>query len=230
MSASSENYHLDPEKISLEQFRQSLEARELIPSRLILKENLEERFEVLASAGISNLMELIGSLKSKANVENFSEQIGLPVGYLTILKREASSYFPNPVPLKKFPDVDTQILLKLEKLGLKNSKQLFNAARTNEERQNLCSESGVSERQLMELVHLSDLVRLYGVGPAFARLLYNVGIKSVEAFLKYGPREIVRVYEEETGKKADFAEKDIQFSYEMARELGIIFREQDLSG
>ena len=80
----------------------------------------------------------------------------------------------------------------------------------------------------MEVVQLSDLVRLYGVGPAFTRLLYDVGIKSVEAFLKYGPKEIVKIYEKRTGKKADFAEKDIRFSYEMARELDIIFREQNL--
>lgn len=227
MSASIESYHLDSEKISLEQFRQSLQARELIPSRLILKENLEERFEVLSSAEISNLKDLIGSLKSKVKIETFSKQTGVPVGYLTILKREAGSYFPNPVPLNKFPDIDAQTLGALEMLGLKNSKQLFNAVRTNEERQDLCSESGISEGQLMELVHLSDLVRLYGVGPAFARLLYDVGIKSVESFLEYGPSEIISIYEEKTGKKADFAEKDIQFSYEMARELDIIYREQD---
>ena len=152
----------------------------------------------------------------------------MPVDYLIILKREAGSYFPKPVPLNKFSGVDTQILLKLEKLGLKNSKQLFNATRTSEDRQNLCSEMEIPDQQLMELVYLSDLVRLYGVGPAFARLLYDVGIKSVDSFLEYGPREIVRIYEEKTGKKADFAEKDIQFSHEMARELDIIFREQDL--
>ncbi len=113
---------------------------------------------------------------------------------------------------------------------MKNSKQLFNAARTREERQNLCSETGIPDQQLMELVYLSDLVRLYGVGPAFARLLYDVGIKSVDLFLEYGPKEIVKIYEEMTGKKADFAEKDIQFSYEMARELDVIFREQVSSG
>ena len=229
MSASSENYHLDPEKISLEQFRQSLQARELIPSRVILKETLAERFEVLSSMGISNLKELIDSLKSKAKIENFSKQTGLPVGYLTILKREVGSYFPNPVPLNKFPGIEAQVLLKLEKLGLKNSKQLFNSAKTNKGRQSLCSDTVISEQQLMELVQLSDLVRLYGVGPVFARLLYDVDIKSVESFLTYGPKEIVRIYEEKTGKKADFAEKDIQFSYEMARELDIIFRVQDLS-
>lgn len=223
-------YHLDPEKISLEQFRCSLESRELIPSRVVLKENLTERFAILSSIGISNLKDLLSSLKSKEKIGNISERTGLPVDYLTILKREAGSYFPNPVPLDKFSGVDTQVLLKLEKLGLKNSKQIVNATRTRGERQKLCMETGISEQYLMELVYLSDLVRLYGVGPAFARLLYDVEIKSVDSFLEYGPREIVRIYEEKTGKKADFAEKDIQFSHEMARELEIIFREQDLSG
>ncbi len=109
---STSNYHLNPEKISLEQFRRSLESRELIPSRVILKENLAERFEVLSSMEISNLKDLLVSLKSKEKIKNISEQTSLSVDYLTILKREAGSYFPNPVPLNKFSCVDAQILLK----------------------------------------------------------------------------------------------------------------------
>ena len=71
----------------------------------------------------------------------------------------------------------------------------------------------------MEVVHLSDLARLYGVGPVFARLLYDTGIRSVETFLEYSPQEIVRIYEEKNQKKADFSESDIQFAHELAREL-----------
>lgn len=229
MSNPRDRYHLDAEKVSLKQFQLSLENRKLIPSRTILKEKLRERFDVLSSAGIETLKDLIESLKNKAKIEAFSKQTGLAVDYLTVLKREASSYFPNPVALSKFPDVDSQLVQKLEQRGIKNSKHLFNAVKTNPERQKLYSELAIPENQIMELAYLSDLVRLYGVGPAFARLLFDVGIRSVESFLNYGPEKIIEIYEEKTGKKADFSVGDIQFSHEMARELDIIFHEQSSS-
>jgi hypothetical protein len=220
----SKEYHLDPEKVSLEKLRLSLEMRKLIPSRLILKEKLSTRFEILSSAGILNLKELIDALKSKKKIEVFSKWTGLEVEYLTILKREASSYFPNPVRLSSFPGIKADVIRKLEENGLKNSKQLFYATTSRAKRERLCLETGLSDIEIMEVVQLSDLVRLYGVGPAFARLLFDTGIRSVEKFLEYGPQDIVRIYEEKHQKKADFSESDILFTHELARELEISFR------
>jgi len=213
------DYHLDPKKISLEKLRRSLESRELIPSRMILKENLKANFEVLASAGVNNMDDLIKALKSKNKVDAFSKQTGLEVGYLTILRREANSYFPNPVRLSSFPGIDQRVISKLDEHGIKNSKQLFNAAKSSAEREKLCSETGLTDQELREVVHLSDLARLYGVGPVFARLLYDIGIDSVESFIKCSPKEIIRMYEDTTNKKADFSEKDILFTLELARDF-----------
>ncbi|MCJ7624369.1 MAG: hypothetical protein MUO76_12770 [Anaerolineaceae bacterium] len=108
----SKEYHLDPEKVSLEKLRLSLEKRELIPSKSILKEKLNARFEILASTGIQNLKDLIDALKNKNKIGAFSEQTWLEVLYLTILKREASSYFPNPVRISNFAGVKDQVIQK----------------------------------------------------------------------------------------------------------------------
>ena len=75
---------------------------------------------------------------------------------------------------------------------------------------------------LDELVCLSDLVRVYGVGPVFARLIYDVGIRTVEEFVQKTPEEFIKIYEEKEQKKADFGVAEIGFALEHARDLDII--------
>jgi Domain of unknown function (DUF4332) len=212
-------FHIDAKKISLESFRRSLASRELIPSRVVLKEKLESRFEAIHMAKIQTLGDLIGALKTKPKVEAFSKKTGLDVQYLTLLKREAGSYFSNPVFLSRFPGVDAKVISGLEKAGIKNSKQLFDKAFVAEDRAALSTEFGVSMQDLDELVCLSDLSRLYGVGPMFARIFYDVGIDSVSVLIGHSAERIVQIYEGATGKKADFSVKDLLFTLEMAREL-----------
>ena len=72
-----------------------------------------------------------------------------------------------------------------------------------------------------ELVCLSDLARAYGIGPVFARMIYDVGIKSITEFVENTAEEFIRIYEEKEQKKADFGVNEIQFSLELAKELDI---------
>ncbi|MCP4600728.1 MAG: DUF4332 domain-containing protein [Proteobacteria bacterium] len=213
------NYHIDATKVSLKKLERSLKSRDLIPSRVILKDKLKFRFELIAKAGVRNLDELLGVLKSSATIEAFAKKTGIDVEYLKLLAREARSYFPNPVKLSGFPEVDQKVVSKLDKLGLKNSKHLFDRTRSASDLKRICKETGISKKDLLDLVHLSDLSRLYGVGPVFAKLLYSTGIDSVESFFSYNPKEIVKLYEEKNKKKADFSESDIKFTLEIAREL-----------
>ena len=224
----SSKYHIDPDKISLKNFQISLESRELIPSRVALKEKVKARFRTIQEAGLISLGDLLDALKTKPKIEVFSKQTGLDIGYLTLLKREASSYLPKPVQLNKFSGIKGQVILKLQELGIKNSKQLFDKASKIEGRTALSHESGVSTDDLNELIHLSDLSRLYGVGPVFARMLYDIGIDSVKSFISHSAEEIVKIYEDINKKKADFTVKDIQFTLEMARELELNLRKDPL--
>ena len=215
-----EQYHIDLEKYVLQRFKKSLQKRDMIPSRVILKEKIEERFAIISSNGIKNLKALIDTLKSKQKIEIFSKKTNLSIDYLTILKREANSYLPNPINLKKFPGVDSKDIEILEELGIKNTKQLFSKVKIDGEINQLSQLSSISIERLNELASLSDLARLYGIGPVFARIIYDVGIKSVKTFIKYKPEDIINIYEETTKKKADFGVNDISFSIELAKELG----------
>ena len=216
-------YHIDLEKFTLDKFKQSLKQREMIPSRVILKEEIDQRFNVLSANGINNLKNLVDALKTKVKVESFSRQTDLTIEYLTILKREANSYLPNPKKLKDFTGIDENDIQALENIGIKNSKQLFNKINIEMSVDQLSEQTGVSEDKLKELAALSDLVRIYGVGPAFARIIYDVGIDSLEAFVQCSAEDFIHIYEEKTGKKADFGVNDINFSLEVAKELKRIY-------
>ena len=130
-------YHLDLEKYSLKKFKNNLKSRDMIPSWVSWKEELEERFKILEINGITNLQELIDRLKTKQKINYFSKGTGLSTEYLTILKREAKSYLPNPIRLDKFPGIPTKFVNRLEAEGIRNSRQLFNAAKDKNERERL---------------------------------------------------------------------------------------------
>ncbi len=212
-------YYLDSKKYSLTKFKKSLAARELIPSRRILKNDLDQNFDVLRSAGIRNLYELLAVLNSKSKTISFSEKTGLTTDFLTLLRREANSYFPTPVNLSKFASVESSLISKLMGYGIKTSKQLFEVMTSEQNLAPLIEDAGIQEHELSELISLSDLSRLYGVGPAFAAMLYEAGIDSVNTILRYSGEQIREMYETKTHRKADFTARDIDFTLEIAKEL-----------
>ena len=214
-----EKYYIDLERYSLQKFKLSLQKRDMIPSRVVLKEEIEERFEILNDNGIKNLKTLIDTLKTKEKIEMFSKKTDLSIDYLSILKREASSYLPKPIRLKDFSGIDSKDIESLKSIGINNTRQLFNKGITGEQLKQLSQITSIPMGRLTELASLSDLARLYGVGPVFARIIFDVGIKSVKTFVKYKAEDFINIYENKTQKKADFGVNDIRFSIELAKEL-----------
>jgi hypothetical protein len=86
-----EHYYLDLAHYSLQKFKASLQNRKMTPSRVILKEQIEERFGILQDNGIHNVKTLLDVLNTTQKIETFSAQSGLPIDYLTVLRREAKS-------------------------------------------------------------------------------------------------------------------------------------------
>jgi len=217
----SKRYQIDLEIYSLQKFKNSLQSREMIPSRISLKDDLDTRFRILENCGIVNLKELIDRLKTKEKIEQFSQETHLSIQYLTLLNREAKSYLSKPIRLDKFPGVQKEYLNQLEEEGIHNTRQIFLEAQEKSEREQWSKEIGIPKEGLNELIGLSDLSRIYGVGPVFARLIYDVGIRSVKEFVAYTAEDFIRIYEEQTQKKADFGVGEIQFSLELAKELDL---------
>jgi len=218
-----EQYYIDLEQFSLERFRHILETRELLPGRKVLKENISERFEILASMGIRNVKELIEALKTKKRAERFAQESGLPLDYVVILRREANSYMPQPVNLRDIPGVNPAYIGRLAGVGIKHTKHLFERGRSKRDRAELSRQVGVPGDGLLELVGLSDLARIGGVGPVFARIIFEAGVESVEKLSHACADELfeqlVAINQEKGYTRAKFTVKDVQYCITVAKEL-----------
>jgi hypothetical protein len=216
-------YYIDLEQVSLERFRRMLASKTLLPSRQILHEQLEARFQTLAAQGIRTLQDLHDALKTKRDVARLAETSGLPQAYLTILRREVNSYIPRPVNLDKIPELDPDHLERLAEVDIKHTRHLYERAGQADEREALAERVGIPPDALLEIVKLADLARILGVGGVFARLLYEAGIQTVEAFVDQPPKVLLARVQAANEKKGytrvTLTEEDLAYCMETARLL-----------
>jgi hypothetical protein len=174
------SYYIELKSIGIDNYKTKLAASPLLPSRMILKNKIDERFEVFKNFGIKNVQELQQFLKKKSNWHELSKNELLTDEYLTILLRELNSIQPKPNKIKEFIGIDPEVVAKLEKAGLTDTAKLYNVIQTNEKRNNLAQKTGISPAEIFELTCLTDLSRIKWTGPTFARMLFDAGINSVE--------------------------------------------------
>ena len=185
-----DQYHMDLDQFSLEQLKQMCEAGNLLPSERILQEETAERFAVLQSMGITNLAGLIHALSTRTKTERFSQESGLPVDYLIILRRRAGFCAPRPVQLARMPGIDPERVERLAGLGIRDTRQLFKRGQSKQDRDQLSALAEVPDGVVLELVKLSDLVRAPFVGPVYARLFYKAGLDTLEKVAGSRPEEL----------------------------------------
>lgn len=173
------DYHIDLEKYSLTKFKEELIQAELIPSRKILKDEIDLRFGILKDNDVENLQNLSDLLKTPKKTREFAKTTGLPDDYLLILRREVNSYQPKPVNLEKFPGVKSGTVQKLKNHDILNTGHLFERVKKSEERNKLAEETGLDICEILELTKLTDLSRVKWIGPIFARIFVDSGTDTV---------------------------------------------------
>ena len=77
-------YTLDPHQISLERFRQLTRDRKMIPSRILLQQQMDQRFAGLHAAEILSLGDLLHRLRNQIKLEAFSKESGISREYLLL--------------------------------------------------------------------------------------------------------------------------------------------------
>ena len=177
-------YYIDLEKITVEDYRTKLESAYLPPSRMILRERLDERFGYLKSIGIRNIKELIQILKKKDKFTELQNVECLSGNYLTILLRELNSILPKPNKIAEFKGISENTVVKLDKIGIKNTVKLYDRIITSENRKELAESIGIKNSEILELTKLTDLSRIKWVGTTAARMLYDLGLDTVEKVSK----------------------------------------------
>jgi hypothetical protein len=132
-----DEYFIDLTAFSIDKLRNLLKSKEILPGRILLKAQIDDRFDLLKTHGIESLADLLDELKNKKKIEQFAQKTDLDVDYLILLRREANSYVSVPEKLSNMPFVETEIIETLESSGIMNSRDLFDLAAKQSDREKL---------------------------------------------------------------------------------------------
>ena len=183
-------YYINLEQITIDDYKAKLESGYLPPSRMILKDKLDDRLGYFKSIGLKNIKELIQLLKKKNKFAELSKVDCLSHDYLTILLRELNSTLPKPNKIADFAGISKDNVSKLEKLGIKNTEKLYDKVIRKLDRKKLADLTGINNSVILKLTKLTDLSRIKWVGVTFAQMLYDLGIDTVEKASKSDPVDL----------------------------------------
>lgn len=171
-------YHINAEKVSLDDLQKRLEATDLVPSRASLREKIAIRMKALKKQGITTLAELRNELKNAKRLTAVAKATGIDEQYLVLLRREIEGYFPKSVALKTITWLPKDEIAKLEQNGIDDTAMLYGAVNNTQKRTELAKSTGVALATLEALARLADLMRVQWVSPTFARMLIVAGYDS----------------------------------------------------
>lgn len=218
-------FYIDFEQLSLDALQASFESVDLLPSRQLIKEDIQHNFEVLKDQGLSNAAALLEAIKTPKKTREFAMQSGLDLNYLTILSREMRSYLQKPTRLKDFPGIPDETILKLENIGIKNAKQLFDRVLTPANRRKLWEQTAIDPKLILKLTKLVDLSRIRWVNHTFANMLYEAGYDTAEkvaqADYKVLHEEVKRLNEERAFFKGNIGLHDMKLCIEAAKDVSL---------
>jgi hypothetical protein len=183
-------YHIDAERVSLDDLRKRIEETDLVPSRVSLLDGINTKTEVLEQHGVTTLANLRKELKNSKRLEALAKATGIDTQYLILLRREIESYFPKPPALNAFDWLPGGEIAKLEEKGIRHAAALYEAASSVESRTELVNSTGVDDAVFEAFVRLADLTRVQWVSPTAARMLVEAGYDSASKVAAAGAEDL----------------------------------------
>jgi len=214
-------------RISLENFKNLLAGKELLPGRRMLRENLGENFGRIAAYGIKDLSGLKAALSSPEKIRAFSIATGVPEEYLVLLKREAGSLEQKPLPVAGYLHMNPKTAALLQEAGIRTSRDYYEFYRPTPD--SAAERLGIDTALAQELFCISDLVRINGVGAAAAQAFFEAGYKSAAAVAGAKAEDLLERVTSANSQKhfynAKLGQKDMQFCIDYAKIL-LLFEEE----
>jgi hypothetical protein len=173
------SYSIDFSKVTLEEYKKDIQKKSFIPSRQILKDKVDIHFSAFEKAKIRNIEELLSIICNKKSKEELLKDKNISEEYLTVLIRELKSIQSKPLKLSEFNWISKSTINSIEKAGISNTKILYERLAKADERKQFSKIAGVDEKEILELLKLSDLTRIQWVNPTFAHVLYAAGFDTV---------------------------------------------------
>lgn len=214
------SYSHNLSNISLKAFKEILKNNYLIPSMRPLLLNIDEQFSLLSQQKITTVEEFYKESKTKKKAEQLLVKSGMDIDYMTLLKRLVSSYISKPRKLSDYPDIDNELVERLEGLGIKTSKTLYEYLEASSHDE-IKGELGVEEETLKKLWSLMAVTRLRYVSPLFATVLVRSGYDSIEKIAEAKSSDlhqaIVTTNKKEHIYKGNVGDSDAQFLIDDAK-------------
>lgn len=189
-------YSINLIKISLDEFGEILIKAQLLPSQRTILNNLTDNMQKLKNKGLKNLQELRTFLKKKECYPSIAEDIGIDKEYLVILNRMVNSFIVKASPLAELGIFTNEELKKLFTIEIKNTEQYYETLMTAEQRESISKKIHIPISKMEYALHIIDLFRINGVGVEYAKILYDMGIKSVTDYNKTPSETILKSFRE----------------------------------
>jgi len=188
-------YTTDLKRIKINEFAETLKNIQLLPSHKILLTDIDLNFEKIKKLGLNNLAEIQTLLKNKMEHSTLSQKLEIETQYLIVLNRVINSYEVKPISIDKigiFAENELTILNGRKITSTKNYYEYFIKKQTIDE---------ISNNKLDYALRIIDLLRINGVGIEFAKVLYEIGIKSVSDYKNTKSEIILQKFKDVKDKK-----------------------------
>jgi hypothetical protein len=213
-------YSIALEQISLDEFAALLTTIDLLPGRRILLNDLPAVIERLKEEGVRHLAALQKTLKNKARYPDLARTWSVSVDYITVLNREINSYVSKPVPLSALDVFSNDEIERLAQEGLKTTKDLYGQCLMKPARRALSTRLSLPEERIASALELADLLRITGVGPVYAKILREIGIRSVLDYRDMPSQDILERYQRANpGTWARLSIKDVEYCKRFCEKL-----------
>ncbi len=188
-------YTIDLKQITLVEFAEILTTIDLLPGRRVLLNNLTGVIAKLKQKRITSLAALQRELKYKKQFPQLATELGDNIDYIIILNREVNGYVSKTISLANLDVYSIVELKQLKEAGIKTSRDLYDQCLTKEMRRKASQQSGLAEPRIIAGLKLVELVRINGIGPVYAKILIEMGIKSAADYLNTSSQELLANYE-----------------------------------
>ena len=212
-------YSINLASISLEEFAETLLTVELLPSRKMLADHIAAVVPKLMAQGVADLGGLRKLLANRGRYDELANQLGVAVDYLTVLNREVNSYVSKPVALTKLELLSDDELGELRSIGIKSTKELYERVAARDARVAVQQETEIDMARLEYALGLANLIRINGVGPAFADYLLAAGIRGPQDFLGRDLHEMVADYAAKVSEGPKLRIEDLEYVQRYCRGL-----------
>ena len=184
------SFHIDTTQILFDELVRRIKATDLVPSRMLLLDDIDQKMKVLKMHGVTTVSDLRQQIKNAKQIDIVSNKTGIDARYLNLLRREVESYFAKPIKLKAFSWIAEAELSKLANGKIDNTAKLLDAAKNNFKQQELLDATGIKKKTLDELLKLSALTRIQWVNHNMARMLVLSGYDSLEKIIGANPETL----------------------------------------